>query len=486
MTVNILSTSPSTFLVPNGETAILAAGVTYEGTIINTSFDLFDPDVGSATIEIHGHMISGNWAMSLVVGDTSKNALLNVRIFAGATIVGTGDFGTNLLMENDNNYFRNDGIIDVALVSRGDDYFALNTGTMRRASLVGDSGEFINRGVFTSYAQIQGDDNLFRNIGDFVDGGRAINVLGERNTLINNGNLIGDSVPNPGVSQTTVSIKNASGVSGDGNTFINNGDIDGINAVTFENTFKLVNSGTIEAVTNTIVGYGERADFSEIARIVNRGEISSSDGYAYRSLRLTDDITNRGVINGDISLNEGDDVFNGRKGVHNGTLTAGAGDDIVKGSETTSDVIFGDTGDDSIFGYGGADELHGGSGNDTVMGGSGDDMLFGDSGNDTLHGGSQHDLINGGAGDDILTGGNGADVFVFEAVSDTDTITDFGKGADQIDLSALVGLDFTAVQAASTNTGSDLVIDLDVLGGSGALTLTGVQLVDLSATDFIF
>ena len=61
-----------------------------------------------------------------------------------------------------------------------------------------------------------------------------------------------------------------------------------------------------------------------------------------------------------------------------------------------------------------------------------------------LLGGWGADRLTGGANQDILTGGAGADTFIFTAVSDSgtsastrDIITDFVKGEDRIDLSAI-------------------------------------------------
>lgn len=95
------------------------------------------------------------------------------------------------------------------------------------------------------------------------------------------------------------------------------------------------------------------------------------------------------------------------------------------------DVLAG-TGNDTIFGNAKSNHLQGNFGNDVIHGGDGADTLIGDSGNDRL---------SGGFGGDVLTGGADSDVFVF-AQSDlayyvTDRITDFARGEDKIDLSAI-------------------------------------------------
>ncbi|QQG27072.1 M10 family metallopeptidase [Pectobacterium carotovorum] len=68
---------------------------------------------------------------------------------------------------------------------------------------------------------------------------------------------------------------------------------------------------------------------------------------------------------------------------------------------------------------------------------------IGGSGNDIIIGNSADNILQGGAGADTLTGGAGSDTFVYTKASDSslklgyDTITDFERGIDKIDLSAL-------------------------------------------------
>ncbi|ATG73540.1 hypothetical protein AN401_06445 [Zobellella denitrificans] len=66
--------------------------------------------------------------------------------------------------------------------------------------------------------------------------------------------------------------------------------------------------------------------------------------------------------------------------------------------------------------------------------------LFGYAGNDILIGGAGDDILIGGLGNNTLTGGDGADIFRFiEAdAGSVNTITDFEKGIDQLDLSELL------------------------------------------------
>ncbi|MFI3123467.1 MAG: M10 family metallopeptidase C-terminal domain-containing protein, partial [Methylococcales bacterium] len=79
---------------------------------------------------------------------------------------------------------------------------------------------------------------------------------------------------------------------------------------------------------------------------------------------------------------------------------------------------------------------------------TGADILIGTKNNDTINGLAGNDTIEGGKGNDKLTGGSGKDTFVFDLkdydfvgdfaprAQNLDTITDFTKGQDVIQLSA--------------------------------------------------
>lgn len=90
-------------------------------------------------------------------------------------------------------------------------------------------------------------------------------------------------------------------------------------------------------------------------------------------------------------------------------------------------------GDDWIFGFGGNDRLYGEDGNDALSGGRGGDTLSGGAGNDRLVGGTAADRLYGGAG---------RDVFDWNALAESrsgsrDTVGDFQRGADKLDLSGI-------------------------------------------------
>jgi serralysin len=88
-----------------------------------------------------------------------------------------------------------------------------------------------------------------------------------------------------------------------------------------------------------------------------------------------------------------------------------------------------------------------------VRGSRYDDVIKGDKGANVLDGGAGSDRLTGGLGIDRMSGGLGGDVFRFETATDSgnswetrDTIIDFVKGQDKIDLSTI---DASAVLAGN-------------------------------------
>ncbi len=208
---------------------------------------------------------------------------------------------------------------------------------------------------------------------------------------------------------------------------------------------------------------------------------------------------------------DGNDTILGEAGFD--VLDGGAGDDHLDGGDL-ADNVFGRSGDDTLlggngldrlFGGDGADEARGGAGRDGLFGGLGNDLLFGDDGNDrffggpgndTLEGGLENDTIFAGAGFDVITGGSGddllfgnfnADTFVFADGHGTDVIADFAadNALERVDLSAVSQIFnlFDLFSGHLSQDGENVVIDTGI---AQQITLLGVDLTDLDATDFIF
>lgn len=149
---------------------------------------------------------------------------------------------------------------------------------------------------------------------------------------------------------------------------------------------------------------------------------------------------------------EGNDILVG--GAGRDLLSGGAGSDSASYGTANAAVVadlavrsanrgdaYGDTfsGIESVLGSAFSDTLRGNSAANVIKGAAGHDVLVGRGGNDTLDGGSGNDKLYGQGGADTLTGGSGADTFVFSALSDSrgalrDTIRDFARGVDHIDL----------------------------------------------------
>jgi Ca2+-binding RTX toxin-like protein len=123
---------------------------------------------------------------------------------------------------------------------------------------------------------------------------------------------------------------------------------------------------------------------------------------------------------------------------------------------------------------------------DTITGGKGNDTIDALGGNDNVNGGAGNDRITGGAGDDFLTGGDGSDTLVFAAGFGHDIISGFAAGpkhGDVIEIDNAIFADFAAVQAASAQVGSNVVITVDA---DNSITLNNVVLANLHQNDFLF
>ncbi len=141
-----------------------------------------------------------------------------------------------------------------------------------------------------------------------------------------------------------------------------------------------------------------------------------------------------------------------------------------------------------------------GSGNDALTGNEAANRLESGAGTDTLIGNGGNDILIGGTGADTLTGGAGADSFVYQSNADSsvgtgrDVITDFTRGADRIDVSALNASSFVGTSLFSGQAGQlryvsfdgTTIIELDSNGDRVAdlqIELNGM--IGLGFSDFI-
>jgi len=211
-------------------------------------------------------------------------------------------------------------------------------------------------------------------------------------------------------------------------------------------------------------------------------------------------------------------------------IEGGRGANFLSGL-TGDDKLAGGAGNDMLDGGGGADWMQGGTGNDTYSvndagdivdegtlpgspaGGGRDavrsslqsytlgatiedlyldgitrnNMATGNALNNRLVGQGGNNTLTGLGGADILTGNSGLDTYVFGAGFGRDTITDFAEDgiADNDTIRFEDGLfaDFADVQAHAAQSGNDVLITYNV---SNRITLSNMQLGDLTADDFLF
>jgi Ca2+-binding RTX toxin-like protein len=267
----------------------------------------------------------------------------------------------------------------------------------------------------------------------------------------------------------------------------------------------IFNDGRVVGQTGISLGNGDDT-------IVNTGLIRGVGGTAILTYGGDDEVTNAGRIRGDVYLGSGEDIFTQEVGSRmTGTVNGGLGNDtyrIVNNDltleddggidlvESTVTHTLGDAfenlrllgiGDVDGKGNGSNNVMAGNAGNNVLRGCIGNDIIMGAEGADKVCGGRGHDLLNGGLGDDILKGGRGQDTFMFIQGTGHDTIQDFNpmSAFERIDVSwmpSITGYN-DLLNNHMTQEGEDVVIDA---GDGDMLTLVGIEIDDLDASDFLF
>ncbi|EGF93607.1 hemolysin-type calcium-binding repeat 2 copies family protein [Asticcacaulis biprosthecium C19] len=103
-----------------------------------------------------------------------------------------------------------------------------------------------------------------------------------------------------------------------------------------------------------------------------------------------------------------------------------------------------------------------------ILTGNGNINGTGNSLNNSLTGNNGINILNGGGGMDTLTGGGGTDVFMFDAGSGRDTVTDLSTG-DRINVNAYTH--GVANNAIVVQSGANVVVDL---GGGNVITVLSI------------
>ena len=319
------------------------------------------------------------------------------------------------------------------------------------------------------------------------------------NTIVVNGGIWGGGASSAGIDtfgdKTTIKVGATGTISGlqgirafgDQFTLVNNGTISGnvTGVILSGDAGTLINNSSISGLT----GFDVESDAGQATRIVNNGTITATGNWAGGGDIGDETLINHGTLDGNVSLWSGNDVFDNRGGSFgNHYIQGDEGNDIFiidskiaivendgEGTDTVKSTVTMNLATGVLSG----EEIE----KLTLLGtkdlnGTGNEL------DNTIKGNSGNNHLSGVAGDDILTGGKGDDIFLFKAGFDHDTITDFGLGADRIDLS-----DFTAVTSFAdlmahhvTKSGTDLIIH----AGTDQLTLEHTAKADLQTVDFIF
>ena len=162
------------------------------------------------------------------------------------------------------------------------------------------------------------------------------------------------------------------------------------------------------------------------------------------------------------------------------TLVGGIGDDtFLVGDQSDVVIVAPNSGTDTIISYATNYVLpvnvqNGVVGNGLLIGNSADNIL-------STTGAGTH-LLNGGGGNDILIGGAGIDRFIIAAGQGNDVIMQFNTSTDVVELDGVSRLStFAQVQAAMTQQGSDVVLNL---GGGQNLTFRSITINQLTPSNF--
>jgi Ca2+-binding RTX toxin-like protein len=275
--------------------------------------------------------------------------------------------------------------------------------TTDQVGLVGASGVISTAAVAVA---ISGGGTRLTNDGLISSSVTAITVA-EGGTIINSGLIAGSQGINfEATTNFQKSLENSGTITAAG--------LAG-NAVTFNaGNFRFSNSGTISAMDGDAVLILESGITGiTLNSLINTGSIiaarsSATGAAAIRSGQDGEIIENSGTIIGDVLLGDGFNQLRNR-GLIEGDVTCGISLDLI------------DLRGGALFGI-----VDAGAGEDTIRGSAGEDSLI------------------AGLGQDRISGGAGADLFIFKALADSglgaatrDRISDFQRGLDDIDLSAI-------------------------------------------------
>jgi len=280
-------------------------------------------------------------------------------------------------------------------------------------------------------------------------------------------------------------------INGYGSTIDNAGHITG----GFGILIQAIHGGTETTIDNSgsIIGTGSVAYYAGIVHSGSETLVVTNTGLI-KGLTMAfngasggggiSEITNSGVMRGNVLFGAGNDLYDGRLGVIYGDVFGNEGLDILRGGA-------------------GDETLDGGEENDTLEGNAGTDTLIGDDGDDTLDGGAGADQMDGGADNDTYHVDNAGDVAVEKSGGGKDIVSaaiswTLANHIDNLILTGTGNLKGSGNGLGNALTGNNGSNDLAGLGGNdvmkggiGADQLTGGAGADslyggLNADRFIF
>lgn len=370
--------------------------------------------------------------------------------------------------------------------------------TLSSTVLTGNSGRTI---FIVSNPDNNNNGELFRLAHDDAGAGTTYTITPEAGVRIASGNKLFNESPTIGTA-SILTVKNASGATiEDVAAYIDGTELTKLSS---GNGATVINTG------NTLPRFGHAgADIAEI--IVYDKELSQSEQHAVERY-----LSNKYGLTVDASVDNNNDTIDGGSGTD--TLTISSGQFLLNPgtlSSFNSIEVFNLSGNDAahqIFLTNDYYDSNGGVEGDVVtvnlignstgskidassLTGTHAISVQGSDGSDSVTGGGAADTLEGANASDILTGGGGNDIFIFNASSGQDIITDFeNPGAVAGDVIHILSdvngsgiTDWTTLSANISQNGADTVIDLDPSSpGTHIITLTGTTAADFTADDFVF
>jgi Ca2+-binding RTX toxin-like protein len=336
--------------------------------------------------------------------------------------------------------------------------------------------------------------------GGSITGSGGIHMVGADETFKNSGLVLatglGSAVTVEGVRAHVVNHNMIHGAFGigmvatSGGLIENDGAIQALaSGIVAEGDGLRISLGVDSVVTSATIGVQIQSNAGDLSKTVNEGRIATVGLTAFQGSAGDETLINRGLVSGDVKLDDGNDTFDTRSGAFIGIVYGGNGNDVYDvDSATTKIMEMVGQGDDTVKSTVSlslarpslaASDLE----NLTLLG-KADLHATGNAGSNHITGNSGNNALNGGAGLDYLIGGKGADRFIFASGNESDDILDFGRGADVVDLSGATGI-------SSFNDLMKHHVDQDkgniyIHTGTDELILENMSKADLHAQQFIF